>query len=531
MIRRKFKLSTARAALATACADERGAAAIIFAMATVVLAPLAVGLFGVYQAQSERSKLQDALDAATLYAARSSETTTAGVDQVGDRALDANMPIPIAVSSFELDDDRVIGHAEIEAPGLFATISKARITADAEVMRGMNKVEVALVLDNTGSMLANNKLGVLKEAATSLVNKLEAAKSRSVEPDPVKLSLVPFSNTVRVLPTQALTSYSTSNPGATVPSWIDPMGKAHWNGTTNNDIFEDKDVDRLLKMKTMQVAWEGCVESRRTDVVNGQVVLPGTSAATRYVPYFWPDEPDSGYYNSYVAYTGESDWKRNIRKTSKYGASKPSGTFNLDSSAYGGPYNKGPNAGCSLQPVVPLTTDTAKINTAIGKMNAIGETNIAMGLLWGFNTLTPEHAYFSAGLTPGAYPQEGDKLRKIIILMTDGENTFNTPQKGSAGSFYSGLGYIWQGVLGITSGSSSARTTAMNNRLSSLCTAVKDKGVLIYTVRVEVKTGSSDLLRNCASKPEMFYDVQSVSQLTAVFDTIAGSIDNLRIAK
>lgn len=48
---------------------------------------------------------------------------------------------------------------------------------------------------------------------------------------------------------------------------------------------------------------------------------------------------------------------------------------------------------------------------------------------------------------------------------------------------------------------------------------------------MEVASGSSDLLRNCASKPDMFYDVQNVSQLTAVFDAIAGSIDNLRIAK
>lgn len=417
MIRRRLKLTTARAALATAASDERGAAAIIFAMATVVLAPLAVGLFGVYQAQSERTKLQDALDAATLYAARSSETTTAGVDQVGDRALDANMPIDVAVSSFELQGDKVVGHAEIEAPGLFAAISDARITADSEVMRGMNKVEVALVLDNTGSM-QGTKLTTLKEAATSLVNKLEAAKARSVEPDPVKLALIPFSNTVRVLPSQSLADYSSANPGATVPSWIDPLAKAHWNGTTNNDIFDVKDTDRLLKMKNMQLAWDGCVESRRTDVVNNQVVVPSSTATTKYIPYFWPDEPDSGYYNHYIA-NSTSDWKQNIRKTSKYGTSKPSGTFSLDSSAYGGPYNKGPNAGCTLQPLVPLTTDTAKINTAISKMNAIGETNIAMGLLWGYNTLTPEHAYFGAGLTPGPFEDPDKKLRKIIILMTD----------------------------------------------------------------------------------------------------------------
>jgi Flp pilus assembly protein TadG len=50
--------------------DERGAVAIIFALAIVVLVPLVLGLFDVYTATEQRARLQDAIDAAALYAAR-----------------------------------------------------------------------------------------------------------------------------------------------------------------------------------------------------------------------------------------------------------------------------------------------------------------------------------------------------------------------------------------------------------------------------------------------------------------------------
>ncbi|MCR5877776.1 hypothetical protein [Phenylobacterium sp. J367] len=87
-------------------------------------------------------------------------------------------------------------------------------------------------------------------------------------------------------------------------------------------------------------------------------------------------------------------------------------------------------------------------------------------------------------------------------------------------------------LAGITgSSSTSQRTTAMNNRLAALCTAMKAKKIEIYTVRVEVQSGSSSLLQGCASAPDKFFDVANVNQLGAAFDAIAAAITNLRITK
>ena len=178
--------------------------------------------------------------------------------------------------------------------------------------------------------------------------------------------------------------------------------------------------------------------------------------------------------------------------------------------------------------IIRLTTNTASIKTAINAMTAVGDTNIPMGLVWGWHTLSP-NAPFSDG---SAYTTQ--HMKKIVILMTDGENTMTNPGgSNSNGSYYSGLGYIWQGIMaGLSSGSStSARQTAMDNRLALLCTNMKARDIVIYTVRVEVTSGTSTVLQNCASSPDKFYDVQDVSTLGAAFDSIAGSIDNLRISQ
>jgi hypothetical protein len=45
-----------------------------------------------------------------------------------------------------------------------------------------------------------------------------------------------------------------------------------------------------------------------------------------------------------------------------------------------------------------------------------------------------------------------------------------------------------------------------------------------------VTTGPSPVLQACASSPDKYYDVQDVTTLNAVFASIAGSINNLRIS-
>ncbi len=513
--------------------DDSGAAAVFFAVSLIVLAPLTLGMMDVYVASNQRTQLQDALDAATLFAARSTATTSPAVDAIGDKALTSNLTLPSGVtlvaSNFTLTGNTVTGYAEVTpvaiAPGLWP---HANVSAQATVTRSLDKLEIALVLDNTGSMANNGKLTTLKSAGANLIDKLAAAAARSTDSTPLRVSLVPFSMTVRVQGSTPTTNYDTStHSGIGFPTtWIDPQGVASVNAAASGgyDTFDVK-TDRFTMLKQMnKQPWDGCVESRRQPY-DVQETAPTTGTpATMFTPYFWPDEPDDSTAgrNNYQKDAGGTGWKAKEQKSSKYT------TALTRTGAFMTGYNYGPNSGCSMQQIIRLTTDTASIKTAINNMVAVGDTNIPMGLVWGWHTLSP-NAPFADG---SAYSTQ--HLKKIVILMTDGENTMTNPGSSNAnGSYYSGVGYIWQNIMqGLTSSSgSSARQAAMDARLALLCTNMKAQNIVIYTVRVEVAAGASTVLKDCASGADKFYDVQDVSQLSAAFDSIAGSIDNLRISK
>ena len=71
----------------------------------------------------------------------------------------------------------------------------------------------------------------------------------------------------------------------------------------------------------------------------------------------------------------------------------------------------------------------------------------------------------------------------------------------------------------------------MNERTLAACTAAKEQGMEVYTIRLEepnVATGS--LLKDCASTPENYFDVPSRSQLGAAFGKIREQIARVRIS-
>ncbi|MBX9774696.1 MAG: VWA domain-containing protein [Xanthobacteraceae bacterium] len=145
--------------------------------------------------------------------------------------------------------------------------------------------------------------------------------------------------------------------------------------------------------------------------------------------------------------------------------------------------------------LMPLSFDWTALNNKIDELQPVGNTNVTIGLTWGF------HAVSSTGPLANAAPPAAD-LEKVIILLTDGDNTQNR----------------WTQVQ-----------ADIDARTAKACAVVKAANIKIYTVRVI--DGNAALLQACATKPDMYYNVQNASQLNAVFTTIAQSLANLRIAK
>ena len=368
-----------------ALSDKRGNVAVVVALAMGPLALAGLGAVDLARATSAKSQLQDALDAAALAAARTNSTTDAQLKVAGDKYLKQNLALSSAFaltsSTFKFGPDgRVVASARLDVTPFVAglvTGGTMAVGASAEVVRAGSKLEIALVLDNTGSMVQGNsdKLDNLKAAAKEFVDKMEDISEKATEPDTVKISLVPFSNTVRV----DGTAYRNS-------SWIDQTGASPINDEIFTTANATAHANRFDLFSQLGQAWRGCVEMRQAPY-DVQDDAPSTGA-TLYTPYFAVDEPDSkspgygdSYDNDYVPDNAgnSTDWRVRQGKTNKYGGAKRASLGNTF----------GPNRGCELKKLKRLSTDFSALRTAIADLNAAGNTNIPIGMSWGWNTLSP----------------------------------------------------------------------------------------------------------------------------------------------
>jgi hypothetical protein len=142
--------------------------------------------------------------------------------------------------------------------------------------------------------------------------------------------------------------------------------------------------------------------------------------------------------------------------------------------------------------MIPLGEDWTAFNARIDEMTPAGNTNVTIGLSWGFQLLSPNEPFNA--------PAPAPDLDKVIVLMTDGENIQNR----------------W-----------TASANSINARTQKACDNVKAANIKLYTVRVI--NGDVTLLKGCATKASMYYDVQNADQLNNVFSSIAQNLANLRI--
>ena len=291
---------------------------------------------------------------------------------------------------------------------------------------GIKKLNLALALDNTGSMASSGKMTALKEAAHNLLTTLKNAEKT---PGDIKVSIVPFAVDVNV---------GTSNVEA---PWIDWTDWEAANGTCSKStaITRKAAVRRNGKIWTPAAhsTWNGCVNDRdqNNDVMNTATV-PG-APATMYRAH---------------------------------------------------------QASACPAAMMPLSNDWSALNSKVDAMTPTGNTNVTIGMQVAWQTLSP--------VAPFNAPAPAPDLDKVIMLLTDGDNTQNR----------------W-----------SSSQSAIDARTEKVCANAKADNIKVYTVRVIA--GNATLLKNCATKPEMYYQVTQASQLNSVFASIAQNLANLRIAK
>ncbi len=451
---------------------RRGSVATAFAV-TLIPTLLAIGLaVDTARAYAVKSRLQQALDAAAL-AVGSSTGTEAEMQALGQRFFDANFsPAGLATSSsikVTVTGDTITanGTATVDTTLMsLAGFDTLLVAEHSEVIRAIRGLELAMVLDNTGSMTSNDNIAALRDAAAEMTAILFG--EQTVHPK-LRVALVPYSASV--------------NPGAAAESLI-----------AGSDVVDTG----------APLGWKGCVVERpEPDAV------ADTPASTRaWTRYQWLPAID----NSYSATDPAT-----VRSNPSLGNAAT-----------------GPNLGCPT-PITPLTNDRAVIDSAIAAMRAWsrGGTFSDIGMAWGLRVLSPEPP-FTEGLawnTP--------KWDKAVILMTDGDNQFfkltstASPNRPNAAvnSDYTGYGRLDElGRMGTTSLTTAKAT--INGRMASVCQAMKDKGIIVYTVTFtsNINGATRELYRTCASSPGRYFDSPTQDELRASFRAIATELSQLRLS-
>jgi hypothetical protein len=188
----------------------------------------------------------------------------------------------------------------------------------------------------------------------------------------------------------------------------------------------------------------------------------------------------------------------------------------------------GPNFMCTTTSLMPLTANQGDVTTAISNMIAQGATNLQAGLMWGWRALSPGEP-----LTQGRAYTANDN-QKILILMTDGENTYY-PNSKMLKSWYGAWGFISKGHLGTTSTDQSYEESKMDERTALACENVKAEDITVYTVAFTGSGGipqaTQDMLQACATDSSKYFLAADQTALLSAFQAIGDQITLLRISQ
>ena len=435
-----------------------------------------------------------------------------------------------------------------------------KVFAQAGVEAESTSVKVVLAIDTSGSMTLNldggdthsgasgpaagrdcpsnsnavecSRMEIVKRAASNLVGILKpGAKTR------VEIGIVPWHTQVRL-------------DTATADTWERkqwaryPTRRRYEVPYLNCDRGDSKTCTNLPAASeealpaTAPEAWMGCLNESRLGALGSTAALPTLDElftppsqnpfAQSYFPEGYgysyqcknPDDPGFPADLSYqICYVAEPD--PDATPSQVYWSGTPTAEA-LDKRLFQSRvyWLRSPHAPqgyfCppDTSPILPLRTDAQEITTAINAISSVVRlTYSALGVLWGQRLLQPSwQEAWGAGADPAA--PAGDAVRKVIVLLTDGEDTYcGTDKHGCDDS-----------PIGVSR--------------AEACTAAKEQGTEIFVVAAmkpeHIDDEFGDALRECSSEGDrpggkyVFLNNNNPADLEAAFRDIAGQLRKLR---
>lgn len=494
--------------------DNKGAVAIIYGPMFIVLL-LAAGLAIDYaRAYLVKKEISRAIDASILAAGSMANADEDEMKVVAERYFEANLSDSTKANydpqlNFDLNETTneitASSNASVETYLMklagFATVD---VGANAVAGRSIVNVEVALVLDNSGSM-QGSKLSSLETASKKLVETLYEPEGSSSF---VKFSLVPFTGTVNV---------GTAHLNA---DWIDGDGVSqasqeafgsdfkYWEWKDGNSSTENQYRGMTAKeaFGFFDYDWNGCVRARVGTTTNDEGDTVGYDLWD--VPADTSD-PDSLF--PFHVHTTHTKWQEVVTHSSQI----PS------NSQVRNQLKKNLHLLCPTEAITPLTNDQNTIETAIEDMVANGGTNITTGFMWGWRVLSSASPF-----TQGA--DYAPDVVKVIVVLTDGQNDVGSYNSNKTGNYFSAYGAPAFGNLG----TQPRLADKLDEKLSVACSNAKSRGILVYSITFQLNdTNTQNLMRGCATQPDMYFNSPSNDALEDAFEKIASGLQKLLLKK
>ena len=608
------RLRAAVALLRRLVRGRDGNIAMITGLALIPLVVAAGVAVDATRAYIVKMQLGSALDAAVLAVGSTVSNNNATLTTQLQNYFNANFPVTSLVSNVtlstvpqnaDLTQPTITAKATATVPMTFMQIVgmpnlTVSVTSQAQKTQGL---EVALVLDNTGSMLCGPNDGApnysdsacstgviatdttctnpgnqariceLRNAANQFINTIFNAVTVS---DQLYVSVVPYVTTVNVGPALCSGPLSCSSIATNSGFFIDENGK--WittpagsvTGKTTSGSAIVSNISPNTTSVSVGMAVSGAGVPANTTVVSvdssTQVHLSQNATATgssvtlslaSAVTYDSTQSSTSTHWIGCVVEPTSSD------EMTAGSTSLRSATVDPDQNDPGGPWPNwyalywksgsgnswtaspntvnyaatlgkvvtdwttggGPNAGCPV-PMVPLTTNKTKLQNTINSMwpRDRGGTQVHMGMIWGWRAISPNTPFnIGSDYVPTAYNTAGWK--KVVILETDGTEEWPDTNQ------YTGLGPLADGKINTSSSTSTAQTN-LDTRLRTVCTNMKNEGIIIYTIALGSDgANNTTLTQRCPANGGFSVTATNPAGLQAAFDEIAKSLMALRLTQ
>jgi Flp pilus assembly protein TadG len=499
--------------------DQSGVVAQIFGIMLIPLTAmigLAVDFGRVY---AVNSSTQVALDAAALAAGRVAQVETSDIVNKASAAatsyFDQTKPKNIVSSTLQFSPnsaqtaftvtatswvktpflgslDFIIRKAsESGAPsdcqGSYFKCMRLTTTSTAELKAGGDggsNVEVAMMLDVTGSMCTPcDKIDALKPAAKDLV---DIAIWSDQSQYTARIALAPFAEAVNVGTTLAPLVRGTVTTGTQTLTNAD---------MTNTSVQPNKQSLKFPNVSNSTTTWtlsSKCVTERIGNDKYTDAKPVGTST---YV--------GKGYFGT--------------NATTSCGVGNFSDT--------------------EVNSVYPLTDDKDVLKRRIDKLTTAGSTAGHLGTAWAWYLLSPNwnsifSQAFSTAKAAGPYSdlttlnaKGAPKLRKIAVLMTDGDYNINYCKGVEAKNSDQSPDINCNSE----NGKSLAQATSLCSALKSPLGSSNAAKIEVFTVGFQVSSSAKTFLQSCATDNDHYYDATTGDALKAAFRDIALKISTLRL--